>query len=227
MLRRVADLLSGTFAERHDHTSQFRYPILTLKQRVMPSATLAQKMRNLNRAQDFLSGVVVYPGETFSFWRLIGAPTQKRGFTPARTLIGGFISESEGGGLCQVSGIFYEAALRLELKIIERHAHSVDIYREDERFTPLGLDAAVVYGYKDLRFRNNSAYTYAFALSLADSSLHLTISTNDDIPAHDAPRDVKIVRSPDLGAYRAVAVTVGEKTIHTKYRIGGDQSNAH
>lgn len=39
--------------------------------------------------------------------------------------------------------------------IVERHSHSIDIYQEHERFTPLGSDATVVYGYKDLQFQNN------------------------------------------------------------------------
>jgi vancomycin resistance protein VanW len=49
------------------------------------------------------------------------------------------------------------------LEIIERHAHSIDIYREEERFTPLGADATVVWGFKDLRLRN----PHSFAVSIA------------------------------------------------------------
>ena len=50
--------------------------------------------------------------------------------------------------------MLYINALKAGLTIIERHSHSIDIYQEHERFTPLGSDATVVYGYKDLQFQN-------------------------------------------------------------------------
>jgi len=58
-----------------------------------------------------------------------------------------------GGGLCQLSGIIYHAVLEAGLEILERHPHSLDIYTATTRYTPLGSDAAVVYGHKDLRFK--------------------------------------------------------------------------
>jgi vancomycin resistance protein VanW len=62
-----------------------------------------------------------------------------------------------------LSGLLYHLALVGGLEIVERHAHSVDIYREHERYTPLGADATVVWGFKDLRLRN--PYPFAVAIT--------------------------------------------------------------
>jgi vancomycin resistance protein VanW len=58
--------------------------------------------------------------------------------------------------LCQLSSIIYHTALRTGLDILERHPHSCDLYwgHDEQRYTPLGSDATVAYGYKDLRVRN-------------------------------------------------------------------------
>ena len=56
-----------------------------------------------------------------------------------------------GGGVCQVSSTLYNAVLKAGLKIKERSRHSRVI-----NYVPVGLDAAVSYGYLDLKFINNS-----------------------------------------------------------------------
>jgi hypothetical protein len=55
------------------------------------------------------------------------------------------------------------------LKIVERHQHSVDIYTEENRYTPLGTDATVVFGYKDLRIRNPYHFPIQFWFSVEEN----------------------------------------------------------
>lgn len=57
------------------------------------------------------------------------------------------------------------------MEILERHHHSLDIYKEQDRYTPLGADATVVYGYKDLRFRNPYAFPIRFDFRISNSTL--------------------------------------------------------
>jgi vancomycin resistance protein VanW len=111
------------------------------------------KIHNLKLAANMLNNLIIKPGEIFSFWYLIKAPTYKRGFKEASTFINNRITSTVGGALCQLSGVIYNVALLSNMKIIERHAHSIDAYG-DKRYIPLGRDATVVYGYKDLRFKN-------------------------------------------------------------------------
>jgi vancomycin resistance protein VanW len=79
-----------------------------------------------------------------------------------RTLVQGKLQAEVGGGLCQLSGLVYYLALQGGLKVLERYPHSVDIYTDETRFTPLGSDATVVYGYKDLRVVNSLSQPICF-----------------------------------------------------------------
>jgi len=111
------------------------------------------KMHNLDLVRSRLDGVTLHPGELFSFWRLVGPPDAAHGFKVASNFIGGRVGFAEGGGICQLTSALYNAALLAGLEILERHAHSIDAYGAN-RYVPLGRDATVVYGYKDLQFRN-------------------------------------------------------------------------
>ena len=92
----------------------------------------------------------------------VGKPSVGNGFVDGRNIVDGQLVRQVGGGLCQLSSLVYHLALLGGLEIVERHPHSIDIYRDNERFTPLGADATVVWGSKDLRLRNS----YPFAISM-------------------------------------------------------------
>lgn len=114
-----------------------------------------------------LDGVVLAPGETFSLWRLAGAPSAEAGYADAAAIRAGRLTTEMGGATCLLSTVIYNAALLAGLEITERWCHSVDTYG-DERYFELGRDAAIVYGYRDLRFRNPFAYAVRLGVS-ADS----------------------------------------------------------
>jgi len=126
-----------------------------LRQPVFRTATSANKVHNLKLASMHIRKYVFKPGEYISFWHMTGAPAAEKGYLPGRNLVNGVLKEEPGGGLCQLSGLMYHLALVAGLEIVE-YNHSVDIYREEERFTPLGADATVVYGYKNLLLRNTT-----------------------------------------------------------------------
>lgn len=111
------------------------------------------KMHNLGLVRDRMQGLVIAPGEYFSFWKLVGLPDEAHGFREASMFMNRRVGSAIGGGICQLSGVIYNAALLAGAEIIERHAHSIDAYGEG-RYIPLGRDATVAYGYKDLAFRN-------------------------------------------------------------------------
>lgn len=155
--------------------------VLELRQNILPSEYQQQKLHNLRQAARVLDGLMINPGEVFSFWHLVGPADAAHGFLSSRTILAGRIAQAEGGGLCQLSGILYEAALRTGCEVAERHNHSVDIYQEKERITPLGLDAAVVYPLKDLRFRNTTAAPLAISLQITEHNLQLTVRSLEKI----------------------------------------------
>jgi len=96
-----------------------------------------------------LDGLIIKPGETVSFNTAVGPRIPERGYRQAKIIAGGKFENGLGGGVCQVSSTLYNALLLAGLEILERSNHSLAI-----AYVPLGRDATVVYGQKDLVFRN-------------------------------------------------------------------------
>lgn len=157
---------AGTGEARADWQS-----ILSIQQPILPGAFFENKTGNMRLAAASINRIVILPGQVFSFWAAVGWPNRLRGYRVSRNLVAGKIRFAYGGGICLVSGILYHLSLMAGLDILERHNHSVDIYTEAERFTPLGADATVVYGYKDLRIRNNTAHPICFEITISGNQV--------------------------------------------------------
>lgn len=104
---------------------------------------------NIELAAKALDGTVVLPGEKFSFNKVIGPRTVNRGYKTAPSYLNQDSPGTEGGGICLVSSLLYQSALKSGLKITERLPHT----RPIKTVTP-GLDATVWYGRADLCFEN-------------------------------------------------------------------------
>lgn len=148
---------------------------VTIKQTIKNGSFHQNKIHNLKIVGDKINHLIIHPGEIFSFWKMIGKPSKKNNFKEGRNLINNTISSDFGGGICQFSSILYHLALQSGLKIMERYPHSMDIYKEEERFTPLGSDCTVVYGYKDLQIQNLFSFAIQFKCIINDDELHLSL----------------------------------------------------
>lgn len=174
-------LCRQSFAKRQPSQFEFRHQ-QTWQQEIKISHFFANKTHNIDLCLKNLNGLVLHPQQIFSFWHLIPQPLAKHGFKMGRNLRQGKISEDIGGGICQVSCILYILALKNGLKILERHAHSMDIYKEHERFTPLGSDATVVYGYKDLQFQNPFNFPIMIECSREHDQLFCRFHSDIELP---------------------------------------------
>jgi hypothetical protein len=121
------------------------------------------KIHNIELAIARIEPLVLAPGQAFSFWHRALAPTAQNDYREGAMFVNRRVIASVGGGLCQLSGLIYNLALLAGLRILERHNHSIDAYGED-RYIPLGRDATVAYGRKDLRFCNPHRFCVAFEL---------------------------------------------------------------
>lgn len=108
---------------------------------------------NLNLACEAVNGVVIMPGEVFSYNDTLGKRTAEKGYQEADAYSGGKTVLSIGGGICQVSSAIYCSAVRADMEIVERYAHTYNV-----GYMEVGLDATVSWGSKDFKFRNNTDY---------------------------------------------------------------------
>jgi len=133
------------------------------------------RVNNIRLAASCLDGVLLKPGETFSFNQQVGPRLGSDGYKPAPVIIGGELLPGIGGGVCQVSTTLYNTVLLAGLDVITRSPHSLPI-----TYVPLGRDAAVAYDYMDFTFRNTSPY--GVLLSTRVDSDRLTIRIFSDAP---------------------------------------------
>jgi len=110
------------------------------------------RLNNITLAMSMINGTKLAPGETFSFNDTVGQRTSGRGFKMATAYSGGEVTEQVGGGICQVSTTLFNAAVKADMRIDERHNHSLTVHYVDK-----GKDATVDWGNQDLKFTNTSA----------------------------------------------------------------------
>lgn len=109
---------------------------------------------NLRKASNTINGLVLDPGETFNWFKVVGPASGRRGYKMASVFKNGQVTKGYGGGVCQVSSTLYQAARNAGLKIVERHIHSRPV-----TYTQLGNDATVSYGVQNLKIRNSKGYS--------------------------------------------------------------------
>lgn len=110
------------------------------------------RANNIRLAARALDNYLLAPGAIFSFNDVVGPRTKAKGYDEADIILRNELVPDVGGGVCQVSTTLYNAVLQAELEIVERAPHSMII-----SYVAPGLDATVVYGYRDLKFRNNTS----------------------------------------------------------------------
>ncbi|MBN1434348.1 VanW family protein, partial [Candidatus Fermentibacterales bacterium] len=118
------------------------------------------KVLNLGIACESLSGILIRPGEVFSFCRAVGKPSGRRGFVPGLELSSGQASTGVGGGLCALSNLIHWMVLHSDLCVTERHRHGFDPFPDDGRTLPFACGATIYYNYKDLQITNGTERTY-------------------------------------------------------------------
>lgn len=138
------------------------------------------KVINLKLAVPKLDGILVRPGETFSFYRLLGPATRYRGYVNAMLLSGGEAVEGIGGGLCQLSNLIHWICLHSPLTVTERHHHSFDPFPDSGRVVPFGSGATVFYNYRDYQFTNNTSNTFQLRIWLDEKRIWGDLRTDEE-----------------------------------------------
>lgn len=127
------------------------------------------RSNNIAVAASRLNNMVIMPGQTVSVSDTILPRTRANGYLEAGVYLNGVHTTGLGGGVCQVSSTVYNAVMNAGLTVTERKQHSMPV-----SYLPLGLDAAIAAGSKDLKFRND--YTTPVVLQAVTANKKLTVN---------------------------------------------------
>lgn len=154
------------------------------------------KVTNLKMAIPKINGIIIRPGETFSFCKLVGRPTKRKGYLPGMELSFGVARPGIGGGLCQISNLIHWLVMHSLLTITERCHHSFDPFPDDGRVLPFGSGATVFYNYRDYQFTNNTPHTFQVNLWLSEKCLEgeLRITEEVDYAFHVFEKDHQFLK---------------------------------
>ena len=162
------------------------------------------KIANLRLAVDSMDGLVLGPGEVFSFWHAVGAPSTERGYRDGLVLGRDGMESGTGGGLCQLANLLYWMALQGPVQVVEHHHHGSDLFPDDDRIQPFGSGATVFFNYVDLRFANATDRTLQLRVWLTDDEVQGELRTDLAWPHayRVVQRQHRFVREADGTVYR-------------------------
>jgi len=141
------------------------------------------KAKTLSIASPLVSHIMIYPGETFSFWKLIGRPSYKKGYLDGVTITKGRAHPGVGGGICQLSNLIHWMILHTDLDITEHwHHDSMDLFPDFKRQIPFGTGTSVSFNNLDYRFKNNTNRIYQLIIYTTQEYLCGEIRATESLP---------------------------------------------
>lgn len=139
------------------------------------------KTVNLRLAIAKLNGIVIKPGETFSFWKLVGRPTKRKGYLDGLALSNGQIGKDTGGGLCQLGNLIYWMTIHTPLSVKQRWRHSYDVFPDVNRKIPFGSGATLSYNYIDLQIKNETNAAFQINIWLEEKYVQGSICSSEKL----------------------------------------------
>ncbi|MFN8078615.1 MAG: VanW family protein [Kineosporiaceae bacterium] len=128
-------------------------------------------MINLRLAVAQLDGVLIRPGETFSFNRVIGPCTRRQGYVEGMRLSNGRAEPGIGGGICQLANLIHWMVLHSALTVTQCSEHSFDPFPDNGRVLPWGTGCSIFYNYVDLQVRNDTEATFQLRATVGERYL--------------------------------------------------------
>lgn len=140
------------------------------------------KAVNIKIACEAINGMLIRPGETFSFWRTVGKITRKKGYLEGRVISGGALEPGLGGGLCNLGNTIHLLAIYSPLKVTEFHSHSDALAPDGAKRIPMSSGTSVCYNYIDLRFKNTTDQLLQLCLYVKDGMLVGELRSEREFP---------------------------------------------
>jgi vancomycin resistance protein VanW len=140
------------------------------------------KVTNLRLASARVDRILVRPGETFSFNRVVGNCTRRKGYVDGMRLSNGAARSGVGGGICQLANLLHWMFLHSPLTVVERSEHSFDPFPDNGRVLPWGVGCSIVYNYVDLVVRNDTDATFQIQVRVGDRYLEGELRADRELP---------------------------------------------
>ncbi|WP_099157861.1 VanW family protein [Virgibacillus ndiopensis] len=135
-----------------------------------------ERSHNIDLAAEAINNYVVFPGEIFSFNKIVGKRTKEKGYKRAPVIVKGELAEDIGGGICQVSSTLYNAVDLAGLEVVERYSHSRSV-----PYVPPGRDATVSWYGPDFSFKNKYNQPVLIRAQSSNGKMHVKIYSSEDI----------------------------------------------
>ena len=140
------------------------------------------KAVNIKLASAKINGIIIRPGETFSFWRTVGKITKKKGYLDGRIISGNKLTPGLGGGLCNLGNTIHRLILHGPLEVTEFHSHSDALAPDEGKRVPFSSGTSVYYNYIDYRFKNNTDHNVQLLAWCKDDKLYCQLRSEVPTP---------------------------------------------
>ncbi|AJT40770.1 VanW family protein [Psychromicrobium lacuslunae] len=203
-IRRVHNWVHRASFARQDHSQEL--PVLIYRHNSLIRRTLGNtatelqdnKAVSLGIAAPKVDRVVIRPGETFSFWRLLGTISRSKGYRDGVVISAGRAESGVGGGMCQFTNLIHWMVLHSPLTIVEHHHHGeFDLFPDFNRQIPFGTGTSIVQNYLDYRFRNDTEQSFQLLISVTEEYLRGELRADSALPLkyHVREKDAYFYRS--------------------------------
>ena len=139
------------------------------------------KVTNLRIASKKIDGIIVRPGEEFSFWNLVGNATKRKGYLEGLVISNSQMKKGVGGGLCQMANMIHWLVLHTPLEVTELHHHSDALFPDVKRRVPFGTGTSISYKALDYRFKNTTSTPIQIRIWLDDTMLYGEIRSSEPL----------------------------------------------
>lgn len=140
------------------------------------------KAVNINIACKKINGIVIHPGEVFSFCKTVGRMTKKKGYKEGRVIEGNRIKPGIGGGLCNLGNTIHNLILHSPLTVTEFHSHSDALALDEGKRVPFSSGTSVNYNNLDYRFINNTNQDVQILCWCKDDILYAQLRSETAFP---------------------------------------------
>lgn len=140
------------------------------------------KVINIDIACHTINKILIYPGEVFSFWKLVGKVTKRKGYKDGRIISTNKLQPGIGGGLCNLANNIHRLVLHSPLDVIEFHQHSDALAPEHGKRVPFSSGTSVSYNNIDYRFKNNTNQVFQLIIWVENQKLFSELRCEKKLP---------------------------------------------